>query len=278
MLGELLKSLALHVVDPARVTVFVGVDDDDQTTRTEFDALRAAAGRLDLRLQARPRPGSVHDVYNRLVADGSGTIIATFTDDVAVATPGWDTAIERSFAPFADGFAVGSLVDALAPGAGTLMAAPRHMVQETGYLLTDWFPFWWGDVWLDEIGALIGRRIVIPVEVVSLWDERGKGKTLRMQNVAFWAAVYEMTRPERLATAERLLHKIHGPDEQARRAAMGQWESIVARFRKANEVLLNPINAMQLEINWTAETRNLGAEANAIERLRNLLGGPAGSG
>jgi hypothetical protein len=268
MLTGLLRSLDERAAQPARISVLVGVDDDDVATKQAEASLRRACGRLAFRMVSKPRPASVHDVYNGLIRDGSGDLIATLTDDVAVSTQGWDDIVEKTFAPFPDGLVIGSLVDALAPGAATLMAAPRRLPATLGYLLTDWFPFWWGDVWLDEIGALSGRRVVIPVDVVSLWENQGKGKTLRMRNISFWAAVFEMTRPVRQATADDLLHRIHGSDAAAITRIKQDWPAITARFQQANSALINPINAMDMEANWAAEPRELVAEKIALKRLR----------
>jgi len=123
----------------------------------------------------------------------------------------------------------------------------------TGRFSTGYFPFWFEDTWLDQIGQIIGRREQLPIKLGLIG---GKGKTSRMRNVAFWTGFYNHTLDERIHTAKELLQKIY-PEPCAEREKVEHSSRAVIHVSRGNQKFSDLYGVFREErhSNLTAEQR-----------------------
>src|SRR5208282_5906295 len=89
-----------------------------------------------------------------------------------------------------------------------------------------YFPFWYDDKWVTQIGRLAGRCVKLPI---LLYPIRGKGRTKRMRNLPFWTRFFQLTLDERKESARKL---IAAQTESARAAALAALEPEAAALVK----------------------------------------------
>jgi hypothetical protein len=67
--------------------------------------------------------------------------------------------------------------------------------------MSPYFPFWFIDTWWEEIGIFLGAKIEIDLDA-TLPD--GKGDTHGLNDISFWASVFDATRAMRVRDAIKL--------------------------------------------------------------------------
>jgi hypothetical protein len=138
--------------------------------------------------------------------------------------------------------------DPLVPrGQVTLACLSVPWVQTLGRVMTEKFPYWFDDNWLDEVATMVQRKFPVDTIMVPLY---GKGKTRRMRNLPFWQNYYSCNFDERYADAERLRALIWQGDEEGIAASRRYAEAAVllpsASGQTADETLV------QMETNLSA--------------------------
>jgi hypothetical protein len=263
-LANCLRSLGATASDKSRVVAHVGIDADDAMT-VDDPAWRRAAEEtgLTVDVMTAPRLPTLHHVYNALWRRTSGDVCLGFADDQTMATPGWDDAVRSGAAEFPDGLAAGLLSDAVQRGAPTYWVLPRPWVETIGYAMSELFPFWFADLWVAEVAMLCRRQFRVTAATQPQWPD-GKGRTHRMGNLGFWAAVFAHTRPQRVAEAKKILGRIGAPirpDLDAQAAELG----------RRHDNLLNPFTAMIMEIMASGDHERYAAELRTLEALDMLV-------
>ena len=69
-------------------------------------------------------------------------------------------------------------------GAITIMVATAEWVNQVGHFIVPYFPYWYGNKWLQQIADMVDRKYGVPVGI-SPMDEL-KGKTRRLRDLPFW--------------------------------------------------------------------------------------------
>lgn len=196
-----IQGLAAH---PDRVVAVVGVDDDDTET---LDSRWPSLPDLEIRRIVGPRMLTLGHLWNKLARHGEDChILAMSTDDVVMVDRGWDEAYRAAAASMPGGYGVAFPSDPLHPGMCTHPIVTRTMVGKLGYFVPPWFPFWFHDTWLEEIGAFMACRL--PLEV-RIGNPEGKGLTQGMRDLPFWAHVMESLRFQRQNAAEEILCELY---------------------------------------------------------------------
>jgi hypothetical protein len=95
-----------------------------------------------------------------------------------------------------------------------------------------YFPYWFDDKWVDDIGRMAGRCVKLPF---TLRPIGGKGRTKRMRNMPFWTRFFHLTLYERKESARKLIAAMHPADETRRGAALAQLEQVAVRLEKEKE-------------------------------------------
>jgi hypothetical protein len=179
------------------VTIFAGLDDDDPSlAETEVVS--------NCERVIRPAETTVARMIDTLALQAEQETDATLRmdDDFICETRGWDDRAEC-----VTGLGLWRLDDPT-HGADFMSFAcmSREMAswlrQRQGFVHAPWFPFWFTDTWLDEIGDMAGMKGQIGVRVTQ---PEGRGATHGLRDIRFWAEFFEARRPQRMAIAESLI-------------------------------------------------------------------------
>jgi hypothetical protein len=203
-LDAVVKSYVELAEDQENLRVVVSVDEGDP----------AWEGGRSLKLRDHPsvilsraaREDAIGDKWNRSISVSPADIYCVATDDNAVATRGWDARVRAGAALYADDVgvlyygeanAVLPMCQAVTAGwaEGFVGIYPTH------------FPYWFIDMWLDELAMMTGRMVWVDVAIGSCGGERGKTRGLR--DVRFWNQFFDLTRPLREAQADRAIDELY---------------------------------------------------------------------
>jgi hypothetical protein len=120
----------------------------------------------------------------------------------------------------------------------------RRMRDRIGFFAPPWFPFWFHDTWLEEMGAFVGWRRPLAARIVA---PEGRGATQNLRDLAFWAALFDATRPARTSLALRMIEEMHA-ERPALQATLKLGMDGVARFyERRNRRLASPVRAKVIE-------------------------------
>jgi hypothetical protein len=253
-LERALDTIGATTVRPDDVVVVVGVDDDDAATRALSARLRTPVALL---WSVGPPEMTLGRLWNRLaMAEHGCDLLAMFTDDYAMATPGWDDRYREAAARMPMGCGVAWPQDPL-HGADicSLPVITRPFMERMGFFVPPWFPFWFHDVWLEEMGAFVGCLLPLAARVTA---PGGRGSTQHMRDLPFWARLFDATRPQRIALADSLLDEIHAGQPALRDRSKHAMSETARSYRRRNRKLASPFRAA------------------IIERLRGARSGPPG--
>lgn len=228
-------------VSRADTAVMVSVDDDDQAT---LDMFKSTPFNRKVIVSVKPREDSRGEKYNRALTEAPADVYMPAVDCAPIVTRGFDQLILDRAALFPDGIGVirTPYINGLFPPA--LQAITAKLVDKIGYIYNPEYPFWFIDHELHDMARLIGRYLEarINVETVPLRP----AKTIRLRDVSFWAAYYDMMALERRAKARAI---IDGADfqspEHVKAHLRENYHGIEHEARKINEFVRQ--NAAALE-------------------------------
>lgn len=239
--------------------VVIGYDDDDPQPayHAHPQIINSTAQRED----------SLGAKFNRCAGHYPADLYVLSMDDVAISTPGWDEILAAQASLFRDGIGYvyfGREING--ERLPSMMAVTRRVVDLIGFC-PEYFPFWFNNVWIDEVANLVGGygRRVLPAAI----DVRYPSGTLPeppRRDVRFWGQFLDASRPLRLAQADKLIDAMDdGPTAKAiLRATMAAKCDEFARW---NAPLCDPgIAARMVRVTEPLDGRHarLQAKANAV--------------
>ena len=274
MLAQVFDSIEQTAAQKSKVAVWLYIDHDDQVTLDAIHSGRFNQYTFGINWVLGEKTASLGELQNiscEHCNSGSG-IFMLHADDTTFVTPGWDDIIRRSYDAFPDRIMVAHPHDPELHEPTFQMILSAEWIAATGRFSTAYFPYWFDDIWLDQIGQMLGRRRQLPIKLGLVG---GKGKTNRMRNVAFWTAFYNHTLDERIETAGRLREIIFpkpSPEkEQNEAAALGviqqfrseqtNFSDLYALFREERHSGLPPEQRNRFDENYFV------LEARAVARL-----------
>lgn len=212
-LGEFPVETASRAVLPG-TRVVLGFDHDDplrpQASAPIFDHPRILGS-------VAPREDSLGEKYNRCARAYEADLYIMSMDDASISTPGWDEILAKHLGLFKDG--IGYLYIGREPNGEylpSMIAVTRRVVELVGFC-PEFFPFWWNNMWVNEVATLIGgvgHRIVgVPLETRY---PSGPLPEPARRDVSFWAAFFDHTRAMRVDQANKLISEMDdGPTAKA---------------------------------------------------------------
>lgn len=240
--------------------VVIGFDDDDNSTPV-------VQPHRNMQISVAQREDSLGAKFNRCARQYPADMYVLSMDDVAIATPGWDEIIAERAALFKDGIGYvyfGREING--ERLPSMMAVTRRVVDLIGFC-PEYFPFWFNNVWIDEVANLIGGygRRVLPAEIDVRYP-RGTLPEPPRRDVRFWGQFVDTSRPLRLAQAETLIEAMDdGPTAKAiLRATMA---AKCVEFARWNAPLCDPgIAARMVRVTEPLDGRHarLQAKASAV--------------
>ena len=207
------------------VVVVVGVDDDDEATLELATRYRPD---IPILWSAGPQERTLGHLWNRLAAAEHGCdVLAMQTDDNVMETPGWDEHYRGAASDMPLGFGTAWPHDVLhGPDFCTAPVITRRMMERMGFFVPPWFPYWFHDTWLEEMGAFVACRLPLSVRLGS---PDGRGSTQNMRDFAFWSAFFDATRVLRMRLALQLIDEMYA-GQRALRLSLRFGMRAVAMF------------------------------------------------
>lgn len=259
-------AVARNVARPELTDIWCYVDDDDPTVPDLVNHLRDNPPRIPVNWLIAPRPltlGAGNNDSARVALETSGVVLL-FPDDYHIRADGWDERVREAYDRIPGRLALHYIPDPISkPEQITIVAASKEWFDTLGYLIPPYFPFWFGDTWLDDVTQMAQVKRRLDLDITA--DE--KGKTTRMWNVPFWQRFFECTKLERISDALRIAEAV-GNTERAEllRAVLAELAAQPVPWR------MDGLPQVVLELILTAETGSpskiyLEAEAFACNHL-----------
>ncbi len=180
------------------VEVVVGLDDDDPTA---FEAMKLLSD-LPVRIVKAPRHESLPALQNALAATAKGDFILPMSDDYTIEQDNWPELVMKAASLLPNGLGIVFLNDPMYPGFCTFPVIPRKLMELQGFLMAPWFPFLFTDTWWNEVGTLCGCKW--PSEA-SVKIQHETGHDHKYLDLADWAELFELTRPQRIELARKIV-------------------------------------------------------------------------
>ena len=183
--------------------VMISADDDDPDT---IEIARQLAP--DVVLSVKPREDTLCEKMNRCLTAAPGDVYLFASDYGLFQNHGFDEHICDSAALFPDGIGVvnGPLANLSFSGVQCVTA---KFAEFNGGVWPGYFPYWFGDHWIDDVARMIGRLVYAPAIVDT--HKLRPGYTHRLRDVDFWATFFDATYILRHRIAEKMFDAMDDP-------------------------------------------------------------------
>jgi hypothetical protein len=181
------------------VRYVIGCDAGDDDTIAMALSLRK--GGLPVVPHIGDRPSSLGGLVNKLAERCPADVYCSLGDDVRVVTDNWDSAIADAWCLKPDGVWWWS-----SPSEVLFAIVSEQWRAAAGRIFTDYFPFWYDDIWLAELLRYAHGRV--GGERLNVWLEDRAPGTHRMRDLAFWDEFFWSRREERKAEARAIVDRL----------------------------------------------------------------------
>jgi len=183
------------------VRYIVGCDlDDPETISMSMDLWKQGWPVLPV---VGPRGKSLGDLANKLATKHPADVYVSMGDDIEVLTDKWDATIAEAWQAQPDG-----LWWWCCKNGATLAIVSDKWHAAAGRLYTDYFPFWYDDVWLIEVQRYATGRVG---DRIDIWVADKGVASHRMRDLGFWDDFFWSRRDERKAEAARIAQTLGWP-------------------------------------------------------------------
>ena len=200
MLCDTILSLHARASGTQDVTCIVGCDDDDPDTADAVDLLKARG--LPVVAHVAPRSSSLGGMVNVMSLAYPADVYCSLCDDVQVTTPCWDDVIEETWLKRRDGVWWWRTKES------HYAVVSEKWRAAAGRIFTDYFPFWWDDCWLIQLGKYVTGK---PQQYIDAWLDDRAPATTRMRDLEFWTEFYWSRADERRAEGNRIRRALGRP-------------------------------------------------------------------
>jgi hypothetical protein len=233
MLAQVFTSIAAQTVQKEKVSLWVYLDEDDDLTRRAIDSGSLNHAGVELHWHYGGQTSSFGEMQLVLwrLAHGSAEAYMIMADDICFGTHGWDNAVRETAAKYPDGIFLASPHDPMTADTCTYPIFGGRWLDTLQTIFSGYFPFWYEDRWVHQIGEMAGRFVWLPMVMPSIG---GKGKTRRMRDLPFWARFFQLALDERRASA-RLLIDAMNLDPEKKAAALKNLDQRAAELEKQQD-------------------------------------------
>jgi glycosyltransferase involved in cell wall biosynthesis/ADP-heptose:LPS heptosyltransferase len=211
-LDKVFDSIGRTVGNADGIDVWIYVDNDDDITKEYIHSKSYLRYPFKINWVFGERnisQGQMVNILRQKCATNPGMYMP-FADDYVLTTGDWDGAIRDAFDRYPDRIVLGYVPNPHSgPEQVTLPVLSAEWTNITGRILTESFPCWCDDTWLDQVSQLVQRKTRIDIRVESI---AGMGKTPRLKNLPFWHSYFTNLMDERLKEANLLLKAIYPQD------------------------------------------------------------------
>lgn len=201
-LSAVLTSLHYCESRENQITYGVIVDDDDIPTKLFCIGLQKE---WPITIRVGPRPQSLGGVDNEMAAHMPADVYCVLGDDMLCLTPNWDRVIAEAVEKNPKGVFWWTQPDGSPITAPIVTEAWRAAA---GGIFTDYFPFWYDDLWLYELWYMVtdSEALLLPI---TMFDR--PESTIRMRELSFWHNFYNVMRGQRVQQAFDIAEKLRLP-------------------------------------------------------------------
>jgi hypothetical protein len=231
MLVEVFESLKKNTTRKDKTVLWIYVDQDDPITRDAIDQKKFPDPGIPVHWHIGYQTASLGQAHDILWQEGgySSEIYMISVDDARFDTNGWDEIVRKKFAEYPDGVLLAFPHDPMSGNIATYPIYGHAWLNTIGRIFTGYFPYWFEDRWVGQVGDLAGRCEKLPI---LLYPIRGKGRTRRMRNLPFWTRFFQLMLDERKEAARKLIAATKPTDEAHRTAALSALEKTAADFAR----------------------------------------------
>lgn len=235
LLSEVFNSLRRTTTRKELTSVWIYVDDDDAATLRQIENKSFPDPGLPVHWHVGPQTGGLGETHQTLwrVSGGTSQVYVTTVDDAQFDTQGWDDIVRAKYDEYPDGVLLSFPHDPLTADQATYPIFGWGWIKALGYVYPGYFPYWFDDKWVDQIGRMIDRCVKLPFDVRPI--RGGKGRTKRMRNHPFWMRFFVLTLEERKAAANKLIDAMYPGDESQRASARARLEERSQKFAAEKE-------------------------------------------
>jgi hypothetical protein len=181
----------------------LGVDADDPQSVSAAWTLWAHDRRVIP--WCRVRRSSLGEMVNEMTAAHPADAYVALCDDVDILTEHWDEAIHQSWKAEPNGV---WWWKTLKQRPATYPVISEGWRKASGKPYTDYFCFWWDDMWLMQVWMMASQRPALWLDAAL--DDRAQN-TQRMRDLRFWANFYTKMKPERQKRAAFIAQRLGWP-------------------------------------------------------------------
>lgn len=200
LLAQCVGALHARASGKHDVTYVVGCDDDDPDTSALAELMKAAG--VPVKAHCGPRSSSLGGMVNVIAAAYPADVYCSLCDDVLAITFDWDDRIHEAWLKRRDG------VWWWSTKVSFYAIVSEKWRAAAGRIFTDYFPFWWDDCWLLQLGRYVTGK---PHQRLDIWLEDKAPATQRMRDLEFWTEFYWSRASERREEADRIRRKLGRP-------------------------------------------------------------------
>lgn len=183
------------------VRYVIGCDaDDDDTIAAVLDMWRHG---LPVVPSVSARQPSLGSMVNVLAAKCPADVYCALADDVEIMTKGWDQVIAAAWEAQPAGVWWWSCRTDT-----TFAIVSEQWRAAAGRIFTDYFPFWYDDIWLVEVQRYATGQVGVRIDA---WLEDRAPGTHRMRDLAFWDEFFWSRRGERRTEALSIASRLGWP-------------------------------------------------------------------
>ena len=186
------------------VRYFVRIDEDER--QIYADIIEKPLNRVECLVKSAPLTPAEKslDIINSVAfKDFDPDVHVLMSDDVLPLSYCWDGIITKAIE-------LGHLAfcwqEAADPHNQTYIILAKKYVEAMPSYLTTWFPFWFSDMWRNEVHRMVFGRSMFIVENLKLGGKRGK--THGFSDAAFWFNFFARTRIDRWNEARQLANNL----------------------------------------------------------------------
>ena len=234
LLTQSLAALKTSTAQKDKTVLWVYVDEDDEPTRQAIAAGSMVDPGLKVNWHVGPRTPGLGETHQAMWnASGRASEAYMISSDKArFDTPGWDDTIRAKLAEFPDGVVLAFAHDPNTADQATYPILGWGWLRTLGYFFPGYFPYWFDDKWVDEIGRMVGRYFKLPMVISPI---AGRGRTQRMRGMPFWVRFFQLTLVERKEAATKLIQAMYPTDEASRAKALAGMEAFAATLAKQGD-------------------------------------------
>ena len=200
VLASTLDATLKNIASPHTILMVSADEDDDESCRMAMRFLP------HVHVSIKTRDASLGEKYNRVLTEAPADVYLAMVDYAPHVTSGFDQKILDAASIYPDGYAIiyNRPANLSFPG---INAVTAKMATAMGGIYPAYYPYWFVDHHLDDIGQMTGRIVFADVAIDTSERKESAAKvwTQGQRDTWFWALLFDSLSQERQTTALRII-------------------------------------------------------------------------